>query len=128
MNARSAADAYRQSSLDSAPPIKIVHMLYEGAVRFLDQAARLDPATSPEEFGNTLNRASAIVSELRISLEPEHAPELSAKLAALYLFVEERIVDARFEPSVEPLAAAREVLVKLLAGWKQVEVGAESAE
>jgi flagellar protein FliS len=126
MRSTSAADAYRSSSVESAPPIKIVHLLYEGAIRFIDQAARLDPNVDIEAFGSFLSRASAITSELRLSLDPEHAPELSEQLSALYLFVEDRITAARFERTAAPLAEARTILVKLLDGWKQIEVGAST--
>jgi hypothetical protein len=36
--ARHAADQYLESAVESAPPVKLVRMLVEGAVRFLDRA------------------------------------------------------------------------------------------
>ena len=122
MDTRSAASVYREASLESAPPIKIVHLLYEGALRLIEQAEGLDPRQAGQEFTNRLNRAGAIVSELRISLDHEPAPELSDKLNALYLFVEERLHEAQLDRRVEPLPAARDVLSRLLDGWKQVDV------
>ncbi len=128
MNIQSAAAAYRESAVESAPPIKIVHMMYEGALRLLEHAERLDPQADAQAFSEKLNRADAIVSELRISLEPTHAPELAERLSALYLFVEERIRDALLDRTVEPLTAARDVLTTLLDGWKKLEVGSDGPE
>ncbi len=124
MDARSAASAYTQSSVESAPPLKVVHMLYEGAIRFLEQAEVTDPQAQPAEFTDRLNRADAIVSELRLCLEQEHAPDLCEQLNALYLFVESTIRDAFLERTAEKLPAAREVLTTLLSAWKEVEVQA----
>ena len=122
MKPESAASAYTKATYDSAPPIKIVHMMYEGAIRFLEQAEQLDPATDTVPFTDRLNRADAIVSELRISLEPLHAPELAEKLNALYLFIESRIREAFLDRISAPIPDARRVLETLLEGWKEIEV------
>jgi flagellar protein FliS len=124
MNSASAASAYTQAKFENAPPIKIVHLMYEGAIRFIEQAEAIDPEVDAAGFTERLGRADAVVSELRISLEPVHAPELSERLNALYLFVEARIREALLECRVAPLPAAREVLETLFEGWKQLEVDA----
>ena len=66
MDPRAAADAYRSSSIENAPPIKIVRLLYQGALRFLDQAAREDPSDPTSGFLNLIGRADAIITELRL--------------------------------------------------------------
>ena len=63
-----------------------------------------------------------MVSELRLSLIPEHAPEVADHLNALYLFVEGQIREAFLERTKDPLPGAREVLETLLAGWKEIEL------
>jgi len=122
MDSRSAASAYTRAAVGSAPPLKIVHMLYEGALRFLQQAETLDPATQPVEFNERLNRADSIVSELRLAIEPQHAPELAENLNMLYLFVEGRIREAFLDRTHSPLPSARNVLETLLEGWKSIEI------
>jgi flagellar protein FliS len=122
LDPRAAASAYRQATYEGAPPLKIVRLMYEGALRFLAQARGLDPARQSAEFADKLDRAAAVVEELRISLDPTHAPELARDLGALYLFVEERIQTARAQRSVEPLSAAERVLTTLLEGWAGIEL------
>jgi flagellar protein FliS len=119
MKTPSAASAYKEALFENAPPLKIVHLLYEGALRFLAQAEALDPRTEPAPFGERLRRAGNIVSELRLALDHDRAPELCADLSALYTFVERRIQDAHLERSVRPLAEARAILEPLLAAWKE---------
>ncbi len=126
MHTQSAPSAYREAFYESAPPIKIIHLMYEGAMRFLDQAQHLDPARNAAEFTEKLGRAGAIVSELRLSLEAAHAPELVERLNSLYLFVEDRIRNALLERTAESIAAARAVLETLLDGWKRVELDSQA--
>ena len=128
MNPQStAADAYKRASLENAPPIKVIRMLYQGAMRFMDEAARMDPVNELAAFQNRLHRVEAIVVELRISLETEAAPELCAELERLYLFIEDQLRAAISDRSVEPIASARKVLETLSAAWKEVEVETSAA-
>ena len=106
MRNQSAASAYKQTTYDSAPPLKIVHMMYEGALRFIGQAQAMDPAGDAKEFDQILQKAAAVIFELRVSLDHEAAPELCRDLTALYLFSEDRIRMALFDRSTEPLTAA----------------------
>ncbi len=122
MNAETAASAYKEATFDNAPPIKIVHMMYEGAIRFLEQAAILDPEVEFREFNEKIGRAEAIVTELRLAVDHEQAPELGKQLDELYLFVEHQLREAFLKRTAEPLTDANEVLKTLLEGWKKVEV------
>lgn len=123
MNPRTAAAAlYKEATFENAPPIKIVHMMYEGALRFLDQAMLLDPQGDKVEFGERINRAEAVVSELRLSLSHEgEAQAISESLNALYLFVEGQLREAFLESKVEPLHEAREILAMLHEGWQKID-------
>lgn len=116
-----AANVYAQSSIENAPPVKIVRLLYQGAIRFLDSAAASNPRASGTRFHEWLGRAEDIVMELRLSLDSEPAPELAGTLTDLYLFVEHEIARARSEQSVEPLAGARRVLATLLEAWTAID-------
>ncbi len=122
MNTKSAADAYSNASFESAPPLKIVRMMYTGAIRFIEQAELVDPQKDPGDFCDKLARAEAVVSELRVSLNEGHSPELSKNLTDLYIFVEGCIREAFLEQKVDLLLPARKVLSTLLDGWSQVEM------
>ncbi len=116
-----AAAAYRTATLENAPPLKIVVLLYEGAIRFLERARRLDPDSENIEFINQLSRADRIVCELRFSLNSGAAPELTAELERLYLFCEDEISMAMQERSVDRIPGCIDVLSKLLLGWRGIE-------
>ncbi|MEW6073146.1 MAG: flagellar export chaperone FliS [Planctomycetota bacterium] len=120
MDARSAALTYQAATFETAPPLKIVHLMYEGALKFLARAGECDPAREPLEFNRALRQAEAVVSELRLAVAPEHAPALAGQLEALYRFVEDAIREALLSRSTAPLAGAAEVLRTLLDAWRQI--------
>ena len=122
MEPQNAADAYRQASIENAPPIKIVRMLYQGALRFLDRAAQEDPASADSKFFEYLERVDAIVTELRIAIDSSVDGAPTEDLERLYLFCEDQIGSAGLERSSERLASVRQVLETLLEAWKGVEL------
>jgi len=124
MNPRNAASAYREASIENAPPIKIVRMLYQGALRFIDRAAADEVSVNDTQYPYLVSRAEAIVTELRVSLDPAPAPQVADNLEQLYLFVESRLRKAAETGNKALLAEARKVLANLLDAWQHVEVQA----
>ncbi len=122
-SAARAAGVYAQSSVENAPPVKIVRLLYQGAIRFLDTAAACDPAQPNSKFTYWLGRVEDIVVELRLGVQSEHAPKIAEDLTELYLFIETSISRARHERDLKHLPGARSVLAKLLEAWTAIETG-----
>lgn len=119
-----AARAYKEDAVESAPPIKLVRMLLQAALRFIDRASGEDPKLPSSDFVECVTRADAIVAELRVSLDDSFDPELCGRLEQLYLFVEQRFLEALTEREAAPLADARSVLASLLETWSKVELDA----
>jgi flagellar secretion chaperone FliS len=120
----SAAAAYHAARFENAPPLKLVQMMYEGALRFLEQAEAALAAADGARFQERCLRAQAVVAELRLSLDAAQAPELAANLDSLYLFAEAQIRGAMLAETAQELGPAREVLATLLDGWKRLELQA----
>jgi flagellar protein FliS len=127
MDPRSAAGAYREAAFENAPPIKIVRMLYAGALRFLDQAAQETPGGPGSRWAVLLSRTDAVVAELRCSLDKNVAPDVAESLEQLYLFIEDRLREAQRTQDPEQVASARKVLVTLQQAWNQVEASSRGA-
>lgn len=121
MDPRTAVETYRHDNFENAPPIKLVRMLYQGALRFLDRALECDPADPRSLFAENVGRCDAIVLELRLALEKDRAPDVAENLEQLYLFCERELRTALERRDASPLKAVREILVKLLGAWSAVE-------
>jgi flagellar secretion chaperone FliS len=122
MNTKSAAQTYQQSSIENAPPVKIVRLLYEGALRSIDRAAACDPALERQTFAQWVGRADEIVAELRIALQSEAAPEIADALDRIYEFAQFQFSQALMRNDIQPLADARKALATLLEGWRHIEL------
>jgi flagellar protein FliS len=127
MDPRSAAGAYREAAFENAPPIKIVRLLYAGAVRFLDLSATETPGGPGSRWAGLLARTDAIVAELRCALQKDAAPGVADNLEQLYLFVEDRLREAQRTESAAPVAEARKVLARLQEAWQAVEAPRQGA-
>lgn len=101
--------------------------MVEGALRFLEQAAQLDPLSDPCEFAEKLERLSAIVRGLRTVPEPDAPPGAAEERLALYAFVEERVLDALASRRIEPVVDARNVLVARLERWDRAPFASREA-
>ena len=122
------ASAYQNTSFEAAPPLKILRMLYAGALKFIDQASAMELPADNIEFNERLQRAEAIVSELRCSLESSHSPELAQQLDSLYVYAAGQICEAMLERKTAPLQNARKILSSLKEAWDQLEVEGGGAQ
>jgi flagellar protein FliS len=113
---RNAAGAYRRNAVMTASREKLVVLLYEGALRFMDQAV-LQFKQGDGAAGQTLSRAFAIVSELRTALDHEKGGKIATDLDKLYVFVQDRLLEATRTRSPERVAEARQVMAQLKEAW-----------
>ena len=121
MDRQDVASTYRNSTIENAPPIKIVRLLYAGALRYLDRALAEEPGDPRSKFSDLVGRADRIVCELRLALDHGPDPEVGNRLEELYLFVENRLARAVLERECEHLREARTILAKLQEAWNAVE-------
>jgi flagellar secretion chaperone FliS len=105
-----AAQNYLRSTILTATPEQLQLMLYDGAIRFGEQArAALDKKDYSESY-ELITRVQKILTELTCSLRHEVFPELCEKLSALYSFAHRKLTDANIEHKIEPLDEAMNVL------------------
>ena len=93
--------AYTESSVLTAPPERLVVMLYDGAIRFLKQAAVAERGGQHQMFLDRLRRAEAIIDELNVTLDMSQG-EVAARLRSIYLFCKRHLVEAHLKRDAEP--------------------------
>jgi flagellar protein FliS len=85
-------------------------MLYDGAIRFGEQArVALENKRFDQSF-ELLSRTQKIIAEMTASLKHDISPDLCGKLAALYTFVYRKLIEANVEHKVAPLDEALTIL------------------
>lgn len=114
-----AARRYRQTQATTASREEVLLMLYDGAVRFLDEAVDAVRRADTAHAGQRIGKVLAIVAELQASLDYRPAPELCRTLDSLYIFMTQRLLEANQLRSEPLLLEVRELLTSLQATWQQ---------
>ena len=114
------AEAYYQTHVQSRSPLELVVMLYDGALRFLDQAAVAMDERDMATKALALSRAFAILNELQSTLNVKDGGELARQLDALYAHMHDRLVDANVQRSSAPIRDVINLLTPLRDAWMQV--------
>ena len=90
-----AWQSYRQVATQTASPGQLVLLLYNGIICFLEQARLGFGLDDPKEFNETINnnlqRALAIINELKQSLNIAEGGELAVRMRALYDYFDRRL-------------------------------------
>ena len=111
--------AYQQQSIMTAPPERLVVMLYDGAIRFLFQgAAALREGARASAF-ERLDRGEAIVDHLLATLDMS-AGEIAQRLEGIYVFCKRLLLEARLERDADKVDLVRGYLSELREAWAQI--------
>lgn len=120
MNAYATATrGYKQSSVLTATPGRLVVMLYDGAIRFLFQSATAMRAGDRSKAGERMGRAEAIINELLSTLDMS-AGEVAQRLESLYVFQKRLLLEARLEQSPEKVDQVSDLLKELREAWVEI--------
>lgn len=121
--------SYRRIATQTATPGQLVLMLFDGALRFLEQARGGFNLDDPGEFNLTINnnvlRAQAIVDELNGSLDMSRGGELSAHLRSLYNYIDRRLDESNRTKTPEGIKESIDRLTTLRAAWAEMLSGSQ---
>jgi len=117
MTISTVLNQYKENAVKSAPPEKLVQMLYEGAIKNLRMAINYLDNDDRALFGSYLGKGNSIVAELLSSLDHDAAPPITKNLEKLYLFVIDRITEANLNLNSAGLRQSIKILETLKEGW-----------
>ncbi|HKN93320.1 MAG TPA: flagellar export chaperone FliS [Thermoleophilaceae bacterium] len=120
MNPTLAPQAYKESAILTAPPERLVVMLYDGIRRFLYQAAVAMREGNIESTNNRLQRAEAIIDELNATLDMSAGGEVASNLRSLYVFSKRHLMQARLKRSPEMIEEVSKILDTVGDAWRQI--------
>ena len=113
--------AYSESSLVGASPLQLVTRSYEGAIGAVQQAQQCFASGDIMSRSKAITKAVSILTELMISLDHQKGGEISANLKRLYSYMQQRLLLAHAQKTVEPAIEVERLLSNLLEAWKAVE-------
>ena len=92
-------------------------MLYEGAIKFCNQAIQAISKSNMAKAHEHIMRAEDIIREFQITLN--HDIEISKSLDTLYDYMHRRLVEANFEKDASIIEEVRDLLREFRDTWKE---------
>lgn len=118
--AHPATAAYKEAGVMTASPAQLVVMLYDGAGRFLRQAAAAMDEGDVGRANQRLQRGEAIVQELLDTLDFEQGGEVATGLRDLYLFSLRHLSEARIARDATKVREVIRILGELRGSWAEI--------
>ena len=108
---------YKQNNVMTASPEYLTLLLYNGALKFINQGKVYINNKDIPNAHHAILRAQAIVQELNITLDMEY--EISHSLRSLYSHMLERLVDANIKKDNTILDEVAAMVTELRDTWKE---------
>jgi len=119
MSYNRASKAYTESAVLSASPGQLVVMLYDGAIRFLQQSSAAVQAGNKSIAREKLFRADSIINELNNTLDMEQGGEVAERLRSIYLWTKKHMIEGLSEDNHLKIDQSVETLKELREAWAQ---------
>jgi len=111
------ANAYKNQQILTAPPEQLTLLLYNGALRFLNESIQALEAGDIAKAHNANLRVQDIVNELMTTLDMKY--ELSKNLAALYDYILYCLIEGNIKKDVQQLLNAKAILEDMRNTWQE---------
>lgn len=116
------AQAYQRRLIETATPIGLIVLLFERLVLSIERAVAALERHDIETRTTELNRALAIIAELRKSLNFEKGGEVARQFDGFYQHAERQIVAAGWRRDPAQLRELRGYLLQIRDAWRKAEV------
>lgn len=113
--------SYRQASVMTADPMKLVLMCYEGAISNLKSAKNAYLAKDYESKGKYLQKTIDFISELNASLDMDRGEGIAVNLRALYLYFIRLLTEADLKRDLKVFDEVLNMLLELDSAWKTID-------
>ncbi|BFH65553.1 MULTISPECIES: flagellar export chaperone FliS [Paenibacillus] len=110
-------EKYRQSSVQTSNPARLLIMLYDGAIRFVRAGIEGINEGDHQKTNDYLKKAQAIITELTVTLD--HSFDVSKGLSALYEYMNYLLIEANVRKEAHYAEEALGYLIELRETWVQ---------
>lgn len=109
---------YQNNSVNTSTPGELTLMLYNGCLKFIQQAKRALEQGNIEEKNTATQKAQAIVTELMVTLD--QSVPVSENMKILYEFVKHRLLEGNIKNDSSLYDEAATIITEFRDTWKQV--------
>jgi flagellar protein FliS len=119
-------ERYLETAVETASPARLIVMLYDGAIRFINEAAYAMQQRDYETQNTKLQRAQKILAELISSLDFDKGGEIAENLFRLYTYMYNQLVEANINDSCDRLEHVVHLLSELREAWDTIATESET--
>lgn len=122
--------AYKQTGVKTASGGKLIVMLYDECIKQLKNACRELEVQHPslDLAHNAIVKAQDIIAELIVSLDFERGGDIAQNLFHLYMYFNQKLVDANLSKESSNLIEICSHMTELREAWASVEITAGARE
>jgi len=113
-------NAYQENAVTTQSRGRLIVLLYDGAVKFLQQAIREIERADWVAKGQYIDRAIAVLDELNLCLDMEAGGEVATNLRRLYDFMRRHLIAANTHRDPQRIREVIKILEELNEAWKTV--------
>ena len=111
---------YRHNEIATSSQGKLIIMMYEGALKFVNLAIEGVDNKDLSKKGSYINKAHDIINELSLALDMKKGGEIAQKLESLYQFILHQLTLANIKSDRKALESILNVLTPLLEAWTKL--------
>lgn len=117
---RQAARVYLETQVTTTSRGEILIMLYDGAIKFLNQAKEKIAARDYAGKGNLISSAIDVINELASSLNVEKGGDLAENLSQLYFYCNKRLFIANSRMDISAVDEVIRILGGIRSAYAQI--------
>ena len=112
-------DAYKTTEISTADQKKLILMLYDGAIRFLQIAADSMEPHKYDIVNTNIIKAQDIITELMLSLDLERGGKIASSLFNIYAYLKKHLLEANLAKDAAFVHESSAMLQQLRRAWEQ---------
>ena len=113
-------DQYKKTQVTTANQGKLIVMLYDGAIKFLNIALdNMGPRTY-DIVNTNIIKTQDIITELLLSLNMNEGGEISQNLFNLYMFFKKELLQANIKKDADIIKNVTKMLKDLREAWDKI--------
>jgi flagellar secretion chaperone FliS len=110
--------SYQTNAVNTASPGELTLMLYNGCLKFINQARKAIEEKNIEQKNINLQKAQRIIQELMVTLNMDY--EVSKNMMAMYDYIHRRLIEANLKNDLDILSEVEGYVTEFRDTWKQV--------
>lgn len=120
---------YQTNSVTTADQKQLIIMLYDGAIKFIENAGtQMSNFKTYDKANSNILRAQDILTELMLSLNMEKGGEIGQNLFNLYAYCKKQLLDANVKKNANDLKPALKILKDLKESWEKIDMTSVKAD